>query len=125
MKIAAGRQTILFFVALAVVFFATNWQAYSGYFADDDFANMGWPTFVGNDVFIHGLYTPVYSGSHFRPVGFAFFRYAGRAFDLNFAPYVLAIQLMHLLNVVLLYFLLRRLGFSGAASYAGTAFYAW
>lgn len=124
MERASWRAPVLFFLILAAVFFATNWAAYSGYFADDDFANMGWPTFVGNDVFIHGLCTPLYSGSHFRPVGFAFFRYAGRAFDLNFPPYVLLIQLIHLLNAVLVYLLLRRFEFSRAASYAGTAFYA-
>jgi len=117
------RLLALFFLIGAVIFFFTNWPAYQGYFADDDFSNFGWPTFVGNDVFIHGLLSPVYTESHFRPIGFLFFRYAGRAFDLNYPPYVLAVQLIHLLNVLLLYLLLKKLGFSRVAAGTGALFY--
>jgi hypothetical protein len=111
------------FLAAGLFFLLTNRTAYQGYFADDDFANIGWPTFVGNDVFIHGLWSPQFSGSHFRPVGFLFFRYAGRAFDLNYPPYVALLQLFHVLNVMLLYFLLRRLAFPFLAAVAGALFY--
>ncbi|HYL34562.1 MAG TPA: hypothetical protein VEV17_01470 [Bryobacteraceae bacterium] len=114
-----------FFLLAALLFLLTNRAAYRGYFADDDFANIGWPTFVGNDVFIRGLLSPVFSGSHFRPVGFLFFRYAGRAFDLNFWPYVVILQLLHVLNAALLYLLLRRVAFSGVAAGAGAVFYAF
>ena len=69
------------------------------------------------------VFFAVYTESHFRPIGFLFFRYAGRAFDLNYPPYVLAVQLIHLLNVLLLYLLLKKLGFSRIAAGTGALFY--
>jgi len=112
-------------VAAATLFFVANRGAYKGYFSDDDLAGMGWPTFVSNDAFVKGLLTPEFLPSNFRPVGFLYYRYLGRAFKLWFPPYVATIQILHVINVILLLFLLRRMGFSPLAAGSGALFYAF
>lgn len=116
---------VALFVAAAALFFAANRAAYKGYFSDDDLAGMGWPTFVGNDVFVRGLVTPELLPSNLRPVGFLYYRYLGRAFRLWFAPYVAVLQVLHAINVVLLFFLLRQLEFPPIAAGSGALFYAF
>src|SRR6266851_620590 len=107
---------LLVVLAAAVLFYFENRPAYKGYFTDDDFNNIGWPTFVSNDTFYHGLLTPKLDESNFRPVGFLYYRFMGREFKLNYPPYVAAIQLVHVLNAVILFFLLRRLNLSSVAA---------
>src|SRR5258706_13001149 len=116
---------LAFFLAAALLFYFENRPAYKGYFSDDDFNNIGWPTFVGNDTFYHGLLTPKLDESNFRPAGFLYYRFMGRAFKLNYPPYVVAIQCLHGLNALVLFFLLRRLSLSNIAAGAGALFYAF
>jgi hypothetical protein len=116
---------IAFFLAAAVLFYFANRAAYKGYFSDDDLTNIGWPTFVGNNVFYHGLVTPKFDGSNFRPVGFLYYRIMGRTFKLHYKPYVAVVQVFHALNVIILFFLLRRLNLSEVAAGAGALFYAF
>jgi hypothetical protein len=114
-----------FFLAAAVLFFFANRAAYKGYFSDDDLINTGWPTFVGNDTFYHGLLTTKFDPSNFRPVGYLYYRIMGRTFKLNYKPYVAVIQGFHVLNAIMLFFLLRRLNLSSVAAGAGALFYAF
>jgi len=113
------------FLAAAVLFFFANRGAYKGYFSDDDLDNLGWPTTVGNDVYVQGLLAIKFEGWNFRPVGSLYYRWLYRFFHLYFPPYVIAVQLLHGLNVALLYFLLRRLGSSPPAAGAGALFYSF
>jgi hypothetical protein len=113
------------FLVAATLFYFENRPAYKGYFSDDDFNNIGWPTLVGNDTYYHGLMTPKFDESNFRPVGFLYYRVMGRTFKLNYPPYVVAIQCLHGLNAIILFFLLRRLNLSAVAAGAGTLFYAF
>jgi hypothetical protein len=113
------------FLAAAVLFYFENRPAYKGYFSDDDFNNIGWPTFVSNNTFYEGLLTPKFDESNFRPVGFLYYRFMGRTFKLNYPPYVVVIQCLHGLNAIVLFFLLRRLNLSNIASGAGALFYAF
>ena len=124
---ALDRRWVLLacFLAAAVLFFFANRAAYKGYFSDDDLDNLTWPTYVGNDVYWRGLATLKFDPSNFRPVGDFYYRYVYRAFHLNYIPYVIVIQLIHGLNVVLLFFLLRRLDFSSIAAGAGALFYSF
>jgi hypothetical protein len=123
-RLDVKRWTSLALVLAAIVlFFIANRGAYKGYFSDDDLANLTWPTYVHSDVYLNGLLTPRYYISNFRPVGDLYYRFLYRAFHLNFPPYVAALQCLHLLNATLLFFLLRRLGFSEIASGAGAIFY--
>jgi len=110
-------------VASAVLFFFINRAAYKGYFSDDDLTNLGWPTFVGNDVFVNGLITPKFDPSNFRPAAFLYYRYMGRTFKLHYTPYVAVLQALHILNAILLFFILRRLDLPSIAAWTGALFY--
>lgn len=119
-----GRLAASFCVA-AVLFFIANRPAYKGYFSDDDLANLTWPPIVGNDVFYKALLSPLTSELNFRPVGFLYYRFLGRAFQLRYPPYVAVLQAFHALNVILLFLFLTRLGFLNLAAGAGALFYAF
>jgi hypothetical protein len=111
------------FLVAAVLFYFANRAAYKGFFSDDDLTNTGWPTYVGNDTFYNGLLTPKFDESNFRPVGFLYYRFMGRTFKLNYPPYVFVIQGLHVINVIILFLLLRRLNFSNVAAGSGALFY--
>ncbi len=111
------------FLAAAVLFYFANRAAYKGYFSEDDLDNLTWPTYVGMDVYFHQLLAFTIGSDIFRPVGDLYYRYLYRAFHLNYVPYVVAIQLLHGLNVILLFLLLRRLDFSRVAAGAAALFY--
>jgi hypothetical protein len=115
--------SIAFFAAALVVFFFANRAAYKGYFSDDDLDNLGWPTIAGEDTFVTAILTPRFSETNLRPIGDLYYRYLGRAYKLRFPPYVFVLQLLHVLNAVLLFCLLRRLDFSNVAAGAGALFY--
>ena len=111
------------FLAAAVLFFMANRGAYKGFFSDDDLDNLTWPTSVGSDVYFHGLSTLKFDGKNFRPIGDLYYRFLYRAYDLNFPRYVVALQLFHALNAILLFLILRRLSLSAIAAGAGALFY--
>lgn len=122
----SGRWILLAcFLVAAVLFFAANRPAYKGYFSDDDLDNLGWPAYVDNAVYYHGLLTLKLDAYNFRPVGDLYYRYLYRTFHLNYRPYVAVLQLLHALNVILLFFVLGRLGFSEPSAGAGALFYAF
>ncbi|HLG95648.1 MAG TPA: hypothetical protein VKX49_04985 [Bryobacteraceae bacterium] len=126
MKILGQRRSwipLACFLAAAVLFYFANRAAYKGYFSDDDLVNLTWPTFIGNDVYIHGLLSVKTDIRNFRPVGDLYYRYLYRAFHLYFPAYVIALQLLHALNVLLVYLLLRELLFSSVAAGVGAVFY--
>ncbi len=133
MSVLAARRSwttrhwivIACFLAAAVLFYFANRAAYKGYFSDDDLDNISWPTYVGFEVYSHQLLSFKTSAENFRPVGDLYYRYLYRAFHLNYVPYVVGIQLIHGLNVILLFLLLRRLDFSSLAAGAGALFYSF
>jgi len=111
------------FVAATVLFYFATRAAYRGYFSDDDLDKSGWPTLLTNGRFIQEIVTPKLSEGNFRPVGFLYYRYMARWFKLNYPPWVAVLQAGHLINVVLLFFLLRRFGFTDFAAAAGALLY--
>lgn len=123
--IARHGTVVACFLAATVLFYFANRAAYKGYFSDDDLENLTWPTYVGMDVYVHQLLSFMPGPEIFRPVGDLYYRYLYRAFHLNYVPYVVGIQLIHGLNVILLFLLLRRLVFSHLAAGAGALFYSF
>lgn len=113
------------FLATALLFFIANRGAYKGFFQADELDNLGWTTQVPLADFAKDLVNPVYNGRNFRPVGHLYFRIMGRAFGLHFRPYLLPLHLLHLLNVWLLWLVLRNLGLSPFAASAGALFFAF
>ena len=69
---------------------------------------MSWTRFGPATGFLKGALQPIYKYC-FRAVGFYFFRVTEGLFGLDFPKYVAVIQALHLLNVWMLWLLLRRL----------------
>jgi hypothetical protein len=123
---AGGHRTLLAcLLAAAALFFFANRAAYKGWFSSDDLDKLGWTTLVGNQTFLNGILTPRISESNFRAFGYLYYRFLGRTFGLRFTPYVAVLQAFHVVNLVLLFFLLRRLDFPELAAGAATLFYAF
>ncbi|HVW87226.1 MAG TPA: hypothetical protein VHB50_21215, partial [Bryobacteraceae bacterium] len=66
---------------------------------------------------------PTFDPFNFRPVGHIYFTLMGRAFGLDFPPYITPLVTLHLLNSLLLYLLLRRLAIDQWRALAGVAFF--
>src|SRR5579871_3615224 len=113
------------FVAAALLFLIANRGAYRGYFQGDELDNIGWTPQVPLLVYAQDLINPVYNARNFRPVGHFYFRVMSRTFGLDFPPYVIPLHLVHLLNIWLLWIVLRHLGASAYAAAAGVAFFAF
>ncbi|HYZ83896.1 MAG TPA: hypothetical protein VE621_05815 [Bryobacteraceae bacterium] len=113
--LVAGVMLILFLIA--------NRAAYKGFFHGDDLDNLAWNHFVGVDTYVHGLFTPIFDRSNFRPVGHSLFFLMGRYAGLHFEPYVVVIQIIHLVNAVLVWFLLRRMQVPDLAAFGATLFF--
>lgn len=98
------------FLALAAGFLLLNRAAYQGYFQDDELDNIGWTQFGSAAEYFKGVVTPQFFVNNFRPVGHFYFHEAALHFGLAFPKYVAVLHALHLLNVWLLWVLLRRLG---------------
>ncbi len=113
------------FLAMALLFLIANRGAAHGYFQGDELDNLGWTPQVPLSTFATDLLSPVYNARNFRPVGHFYFRVMSRAFGLDFPRYLPPLHLLHLLNVWLLWMVLRRLGFPPFAASAGALFFAF
>jgi len=111
------------FVCALTLFYFANRTAYKAYFSDDDLDKMGWPTVLSNGDFVKQIVTPVYSKDLFRPIGYLYYRYMRRIFGLNYTPWVAVLQIGHIINVILLFFVLRRFDFSEIAAGMGALFW--
>ncbi len=74
--------------------------------------------------FVIGFLKPTFDVANFRPVGHAYFAIMGRAFGLDYPPYMTPILAIHLINAMLLWLLLRKLEIEGWTALAATAFFA-
>ncbi len=110
---------------LALLFLIANRGAYKGYFQDDELDNISWTGAVPLKAYLTGLATPVFSNVNFRPVGHAYFAVMSRWAGLSFPPYVAAIHVLHFINILLVFWLLRRLKLPAAAASAGAVFFAF
>jgi hypothetical protein len=110
---------------MALLFFIANRGAYKGFFQADELDSLGWTPQVPMASFAKDLVSPVYNSLNFRPVGHLYFRIASRAFGLDFPGYLVPLHLLHLLNVWLLWLVLRNVGASPLAACAGALFFAF
>ena len=106
----SGRTGSILFLLLAAAFLAADRGAYSGYFQDDEFNTLSWTRSTPVSEYVEAALTPRFLTNNFRPVGHFYFRAAERLFGLDFRGYVAVVQVLHLLNVWLLWLLARRLG---------------
>jgi len=115
----------LFLIAVAAFFLIANRGAYQSYFLDDELDNIVNTAELSASDFAGGLVLPRYYANNFRPLGHLFFRLMGDTFELRFPPYIAAVHLLHLLNVVILWLILRRLALPFAACAAGVLLFAF
>ncbi|HVN06457.1 MAG TPA: hypothetical protein VMT86_18685 [Bryobacteraceae bacterium] len=113
------------FAAMAALFLIANRGASRGFFQADELDSISWTPHTALAVFAADLASPVYNARNFRPVGHFYFRVMSRAFGLDFSRYLPPLHLVHLLNVWLLWLVLRRLGASHYAASAGALFFAF
>ncbi len=110
-------------IAILIAFIALNYRAYDGYFQDDELDNLSWAPSLGTTEFAAALIKPTFDASNFRPPGHLYFTLMGRAFGLDFPPYITPIFAIHLANALLLFLLLRKLGIDTWRALAGIAFF--
>ena len=111
------------FILASAGFVLANRAAYRAYFSDDDFDKSGWPTALSNAEFLREIVTPRMSDGLFRPIGYLYYRYMPRFFKFDYTPWVVVLQAGHLLNVLLLFFVLRRFGLADFAAASGALLY--
>ena len=102
---------------------ALNYRAYDGYFQDDEIDNLTWAPTQPLSAYLTAFLKPTFDTSNFRPVGHIYFTLMGRAFGLDFPPYMTPVLVAHLINALLLFLLLRKLAINQWSALAGTAFF--
>jgi len=117
------RRGVLAGVAIAVAFIGLNHTAYDGFFQDDELDNLRWAPSRPALTFLTALIDPRFERYNFRPVGHLYFAWMGRNFGLDFPPYMTPIFAIHLLNALLLYLLMKKLGIKQWCAIAAAAFF--
>jgi hypothetical protein len=112
-------------VLLIVLFLIANRGAYQGYFSGDDLDNIRWTSFVPPASHLQGLLSPRYLPNNYRPVGHGFYHFMGGWFGLEFKPWVAAVHLLHGINCLLVWLLMRKLKLSGPHALAGLLLFAF
>jgi hypothetical protein len=110
--------------AVLLLAVAVHRQAYSGYWEDDDLDTLTWARLLPLGNLALGLPSLQYPPDQGRAPGFFYYAALHRRFGLEYPPYVAVLQIVQGLNVLLLWFLLRRLGLDPPASAAGCLFFA-
>jgi hypothetical protein len=116
------RSGLILFVAFAALFLIANRGAYKGYFQDDEVDNLSWTPYLSPLDFLQGAASPRFQPNNFRPVGHYYFHAVEEIAGLEFPAYIATLQAFHLLNVWLLWLIVRRLGAAPLAA-AGACFF--
>lgn len=102
---------IAFAFALVLFFLWMNRSAYRGFFTDDDLDNLANARGLDFTSLGRGLISPyVGRGDSFRAAGYSYYFAMAKAAGTHYAPYVAGIQVIHLLNVALIFLLARAMG---------------
>lgn len=117
--------TLLFFALLALLFLVANRAAYQGYFFGDDYDNLLHAGLMPAPELAGHLVKPGPHQHNFRPLGALFYRIVYSAAELRFGPYISAIFLLHMVNTVMVFLLLRALKAEPFATGAATLLFAF
>lgn len=117
------RLGIVCFLAFAALFLLLNRAAYKGYFQDDEFDTLSWTPYTHVGIYLQAAITPRFQEDNFRPVGHFYYYIGQRLFDLDFPKWIALLHAIHLLNVWLLWLVLRRLGAPPLAAGAACLFW--
>lgn len=101
--------TALLAVVLLIAL-AANRRAYQGYFEDDDLDTLVWARLLPLGNLVLGIPSLKYPPEQGRAPGYFYYAALSQRFGLEYPPYVAVLQIIHLLNIVLLWFVLLRMG---------------
>jgi hypothetical protein len=107
----------------AVLFFVLNRPAYKGYFQADDLDTMSWARWARGSDFVKWMLTQQLPPANFRPVGAFYYHAMVRSFGCDFPNYLVPLHALHLLNIWLVWLLIRKLGMGPLAATAGAFFF--
>jgi hypothetical protein len=117
------RLGLLCFLAFSALFLILNRAAYKGYFHDDDFDTISWTQYGHPAEYLEAALSPRFQADNFRPTGHFFYYAALRLFGIAFPKWIALLHAVHLLNVWLLWLVLRRLGAPPPAAGAACLFF--
>jgi len=117
------RNGAILLPAFAALFVAVNHGAYSGWFQDDEIDNLSWARLLSPVDFLQGVLSPFFYPNNFRPVAHFYFHAVERVAGLDFPVYVGVIHTLHVINVWLLWLVMRRLGAVPVAAAAACFFF--
>lgn len=83
-----------------------NKGAYKGYFSGDELDLFAWMRYTTVDTFFWGFFTPQFYATNFRPLGHLLFWGLYHSVGLNFPWFLATVQLLHVVNLALLWRLL-------------------
>jgi hypothetical protein len=109
--------------AIVITFVALNLRAYDGFFQDDEIDTLSWSLSRHLPEYLVAFLKPTFDTSNFRPVGHVYYLLMGRAFGIDFPPYITPLFVIHLVNAALLFLLLRKISVGRWAALAGAAFF--
>lgn len=119
------RLPFLFAVLCTALVVFGNWNAWHGYFQGDDLDTLGWTRFTPLTQYLKWLALPVYMPDHFRPAGHLLYWLLQRTVGLDFLWYLAVLQALHLVNVYLVWRLLRVLNCAPFAAGLGAVFFSF
>ncbi len=114
---------IALLISTCALFLILHRGAYQGFFTDDELESLSWAPYLKPALFLKGLVDPRFQPDNFRPVGHFYFSEMGRHFQWNYTAYPVPIHVIHLLNVVLIFGIARRLKIPPLPATAGAAFF--
>ncbi len=117
-----SRSAALLFVVLLFPIIA-NFGAHRGYFEDDDLASLTWARSISILPPIQDIPSIRYPPQNIRPVPAVYYVLCAQTAGLNYPPWLITLQLIGLINVMLLWFLMRKLGLDEIAAAAGCLFF--
>ncbi len=114
-----AKRLLIVFALLSTLFLWVNRSAYRGFFTDDDLDNLANARDASLADFSKALVSPGFGAQvNFRAAAYSYYFVLTRTAGLRYVPYVAGIQLLHLLNVALVFLLARALGAGTPASCA-------
>jgi hypothetical protein len=118
-------RALVFAFFILVLFYVANRGAYKGYFSDVDLAHLLSARQTSAAQFAAQLVGFRRADMDARPAGQLWYRALDALAPMKYPPYVAALQVLHLLNVWLLWLVLRRLGAPAAGAAAGALLFAF
>ena len=116
-------QTSALLAAVLLFPILANYDAYRGYFEDDDLDTLTWARVISPVSLIRDIPSIRYPPQHIRPVSFLYYSFSARAAGLNYPPWLFTLQIVGLVNVAQLWLLLGKLGLDEVFATAGCLFF--